>query len=267
MIFSYTDYAKYLINYMSNLPGKGRGFKARIAGALKCKSSYVSQIFARSAVLSQEQAFSLNTLLQHGELEAKYFLLLVQFARAGTTELKEHYKSEIKKMQAESMRLKNRFEFGSLESKVDEFKYFSTAEHALVHVLTTIPAYQNKAAMLKKLKITPTRLEVILTDLLKWNLLQTKGDRYTPGVERIHLPDDAPIISTHHINWRVEAMKNCKTPSEHDLHYSSAVSVSEKDFRKIRENLTKAIEDTRNTIKESNSEILCSFNLDYFEIK
>lgn len=266
MIYEFTDYQKYLEKFIQRLPGGGRGFKSKMADVLNCKTSYISLVFKGEADLSLEQAFTLNTLLNHGESESKYFLLLVQLARAGTKDLKQHLKNEVLKTQGENLRLKNRLGVNSIEKKEDEFKYFSSSEYALVHILTTIPQYQTKEAMLSKLRVSPKRLEVVLKYLLDLGLITYSAGKYKPGTQRIHLPDDASSISTHHTNWRIQAIKGCQSPTEDDLHYSSVVSLSRSDVAKIKSIMVSAVENSREIIKESDSEIVCSLCVDFYEI-
>jgi len=95
-----------------------------------------------------------------------------------------------------------------------------------------------------------------------------KNDRGTliPGIARMHLPHDSPIISKHHINWRLQAVRDLELRNDESLHYSSCVSLSKKDAVEIRKQLLSSIESIKAKIKDSPEEILYSFCLDFFEV-
>lgn len=83
-IFSYLQYKNYLSDYLSALPNGGHGFRSKLAQACGCRLSYVSEVFHRHANFSLEQAESINDLLRHTPEECDYFLLMVNFERAGS---------------------------------------------------------------------------------------------------------------------------------------------------------------------------------------
>ena len=85
-------------------------------------------------------------------------------------------------------------------------------------------------------------------------IINYQGGAYRPGTHRIHLPDDASIISTHHTNWRIQAIKNAQSPTKQNMHYSSVVSLSKDDFVKIKAHLMKSIEEAKVVIRDSESE-------------
>ena len=87
-IYQYRDYKKYLHDYIQSQPGKGYGFRSRIAETTHCDTAYVSQVLRQNAHFSLEQAEDLNDLLGHTQDESEYFLLLIQLARAGTPKLR-----------------------------------------------------------------------------------------------------------------------------------------------------------------------------------
>lgn len=267
MIFEYSDYRLYIEKFISQLPLKGHGFRTKMAEHLDCKTSFISQVLNGNQNLSSEQAFALNSLFNHGESEGKYFLTLVQISRAGNKALKDHYKKEAEQIRNESLRLKNRVQADVIRNKEDEFKYFSSADYAYVHILTTIPQYQSKEALLRKLNTSPSYLEKILDYLLRLGYVVYEKGKYLPGPSILHVPDDAAIISTHHTNWRIQAIKACQSPQDLDFHYSSMISISEEDFLKIKAMIIKSIENYREIINASASDKPYSFCLDFYEMK
>ena len=90
-IYIYSNYSTFLRNYIKGLPKNGRGEINRIAENLRVHPTLVSQVLGGSKDFSLEQAHILSKYLGLNSMESDYFLLLVQKARAGTTDLKNYF--------------------------------------------------------------------------------------------------------------------------------------------------------------------------------
>lgn len=266
-IFEFKDYRKFILAAISDQPRGGHGFRARMAGHLGCKTSFITQVLKGESNFSLEQAYLLPDLFSLPTAESKYFLALVQVARAGTKGLQTHFREEAESLKVESLRLKNRIPEKSLRTKEDEFQYFSSADYGYLHILTTIPVYQTKDALFKKSKMSVPRFEHVLGYLLELGYVAYERGRYRPGPMRLHVADDAAVIATHHTNWRVRATQACQSAEPTDLHYSSVVSISRDDFAVLRAKLIAAIESCRKVINASDCEAAYSFCLDFYELR
>ncbi len=100
-IFEYKDYKSYLLAFYY-LPGKrGRGVRIAMAEALNGPVSHISQVLNGSSQLTLEQAEGLNEYLGHTEDESTVFFILVQYARAGTPQLKAFLKNTSDKLSSD----------------------------------------------------------------------------------------------------------------------------------------------------------------------
>ena len=72
-----------------------KGFMSLVAQAIECQPSYLSQVLNGKPHLTLEQSTRLNRFLAHEKSESKYFLLMVQLARAGTKDLQQVFREEI----------------------------------------------------------------------------------------------------------------------------------------------------------------------------
>ena len=88
-IFKYSDYQKYLNDWIESKPRKGRGIKLDLAKFLGITPGHVSKILNQDIHLTPDQAAKLISYLDLSEIEGKYFLSLVEMARAGSVELRE----------------------------------------------------------------------------------------------------------------------------------------------------------------------------------
>jgi len=266
-IFTYRDYKSYLNTLIAARPGRGRGMKSAMAEALSCQTSYVSQVLNENAHFSLEQADRLNSYLGHSAEESSFFLLLVQLARAGTPSLRKHWEREIESLVAKRLVLRERLDVRKTLSREDQTTYYSSWLYSVIHMMLTIPQFRDKEAIARHLAISPGRVSDVLNFLVSIGLAKVSKGQYIAGESQIFLGSDSPLISKHHINWRLQAIRSVeKDGGGDDLHYSSTWSISEKDFNKVKSLLVKSLDDARQTLKHSKEEEIICLNLDFFRI-
>ena len=240
-----------------------------IATKIKCQVSHISQVLNGSkSQLTLEQAEGLNEFFGHTPEESFYFLLLVQYSRAGTPALKSRMKNQILELQEKRSILKDRFQIKSL-SREHQIEFYSSWLYGAVHVLLTIPEYQSKEKISRYLEISLKKITHILQFLVSIGLAEQVGTNlYKVGRERIHLGSDSPLISKFHTNWRMKAIQAMDQESfSTNLHYSSVISLSAEDFSKLKSQLINMIEEAKKIIRESPAEELGVFNVDFFKMK
>lgn len=265
-LFDFRDYKAYLKSYMTRLPSKGHGFRAEISKHLHVHSAYVTQVLNSGAHFSPEQAEDLNVLLNHNEQEGEFFLLLVQLARAGTARLKKRIQVQMDQLLQKRTNLKERVKIQKNLSSEDQLIYYSSWHYTAVHIMLTIPQFQFLDKISEALKLPRERVKRILDYLISVGLAEQSGSKFTPSTSHIYLGREAASISKHHTNWRMKAIESLDQDTTEDLHFSAALSLSEEDYTKIREDLAKKIQDSMERVKESKEEMLCAFNLDFFKM-
>src|SRR4051794_12232451 len=87
-LFEHNCYKTFTLAWIKQMPRQGKGEIARISGRLKVHPSRLSQILHGPHELTLEQAAEFVDYLGLSELEAEFFLNLVQLARAGTEKLR-----------------------------------------------------------------------------------------------------------------------------------------------------------------------------------
>src|SRR5689334_17794455 len=97
LLFDSMDYKSYLGALLEARSLTVKGQRLKLAQHLKVNPSYVSQVLNGHQDFTPEQAMATSRFLSHTEAEAKYFLNLVLFARAGTDELRKYYRQELTK--------------------------------------------------------------------------------------------------------------------------------------------------------------------------
>lgn len=263
-IFEYEEYRDFLTDHLSS---QGKGAKLRLAEILTCQPGYISQILAGTANMSPEQAEKFTSEMGWSSPMTQYFLLLVAHARAGTTGLKKHLAGELSRHRGEAQVLKNRFKPEKVLSVEDQATFYSSWHYGAVHVSVSIPGCESETGLAKYLDLPLKRVNEITQFLLRVGLIkQDAGDRLVIGNTQIYIGADSPLISKHHTNWRLRAIEAQDRYKENHLHYSSVVSISEKDIHRVRELMATAIEKIRAIIRESKDEKCFSYAMDLFEV-
>lgn len=266
-IFEYSDYKMYLMDLLKSKPGRGHGFKTQLAKAANCHLAYVSNILNKEAHFSLEQAEEVNKFLGHTRDEGHFFLLLIQLSRAGTPLLRARFKDQINEILEKRLVLKDRVDIKKNLSEIDQIKYYSSWHYAAVHMGISLLKLRTRDALVDHFNLPIERINEILEFLISINLVVRQGNRFEVGVGRIFLGSDSSMILKHHTNWRMKAIESLDRTFKTDIHFSSVVTLSSSDVRKIKEQLIKYIEDIRGIVRESSrDEELYSFCLDFFKV-
>lgn len=266
-IFDFEDYRAYLNSWIKSQPKNGRGMRALLAKDMSSPVSHISQVLKGLTHFTFEQGEEINSTLGHTAEQAEFFLLLLQFGRAGTPKLKNRLREQIHKVRTGRLILKKRLEVKTTLNNESQAMFYSSWHYTAIHILLTIPQFQTKETVSKALGLSLKRTNEMLEFMLSLGLIELKSGRYTVGTTRVHLGSDSPMISKHHINWRLQAIQSLeKEDFLEQLHYSSVVSIAKDDVLRIKAILVKAIENAKNVIRDSKEEELHSFCLDFFKV-
>jgi uncharacterized protein (TIGR02147 family) len=263
-IFEFQDYKAYLNAWIASRPRGSRGVKSRIAENAHCHLAYISQVLTGMSHFSLEQADALQGLLEHGEEEANYFLLLVEFARAGTSSLSKHFERRIQKVLDQRVQLKHRFTDKRSLSTEDQAIYYSHWAYIAVHMAVLNPKFRTPGTIARYFDLSISKTSQILDFLSSVGLVKNESGVFAPGEVRIHLGHDSPMISKHHTNWRIQGVKSLERETPQELHYSGVISVSFANLPKVREVMIRALEEVRKIVKDSEDETVYCYSLDLF---
>jgi uncharacterized protein (TIGR02147 family) len=265
-LFQQLDYKEYLAEWIQSQASGGHGMRKGMAEVVGCQTAFISQVLKGNAHFSLEQADKLNPFLGHSKEESSFFLLLVQFTRAGTDSLRAHFLAQIQEQVGRRSHLKERLKTTHELSNEDNSIYFSSWSYAAVHVLLSVPGYQTKAAIAETLHWPVDRVGEILEFCVSRGLAMQSGDQYSVGPAHIHLGNDSSMIVKHHMNWRVKALEVLDQERTEEMHYSSVVSVSGADIPKIKAIFADALTAARKIVADSKEEALYSICLDFFRV-
>lgn len=265
-VFKYDDYKAYLVDLIEERSERQKGIRSRLARAAACQSAYVSQVLNGHNHFSLEQAEAIGSYLGLSEDELDFFLLLVQIARAGTPSLTKRLSAKKAKAREARLSLKNRLKETADVSASDTARYFTHWDIAAVHALISIPDYLTVPAIAGRLKLPVERVREILEFLESTGQVRRDGDRYEYGVARMHFGTDSPVLPLHHTNWRLQAIRSMNRDLSQDTHYTSVMTLSEKDVAEVKEKWVEFVLELHERNKKTDPEDLHSLTFDFFRV-
>jgi uncharacterized protein (TIGR02147 family) len=266
-IYKFTDYKAFLLAVEEEFSRFDRGFRSRLAEGLGVQSAFVSKVLNQSKVhFTLEQAMGIGHTVELTPKENTYLIWLVEWARAGTKDLRAFFWNHIDAARAEHIDIKNRVGKTTALSNEDQTRFYSHWMYGAAHVLSSIPAYTTVEAMAEALGLDPKLMQDVVFFLCQAGLVVAKKDRFEIGPTQLHLAKTSANIIKHHTNWRLKAIEDASNPKTTGIHYSTISSLSHKDAEKLRHELTEVIQRYVETIRPSPEETAYCFNLDFFSV-
>ena len=264
-IYEFKDYRSYLKIKLAT-SGETRGMRTRVASLLNTKPSFVTQVLSGKNNLTPEHCPILNELLGHNPEESHFFILQVLHARAGSLALEDFYSSQISEIHEKRKNISERLKISENLSPTHQAVYYSKWYYAAIHLLTSIPNYQSITSIAQRLKLSPSLVSEAIEKLVEIGLLSIENGKIKMTEKRILLKKDSPWISQMHSHYRLRAIDSFSEPLKNDFHYSIGVSLSKKDYEKIREKILHWIEELDPLIKDSKEEEAYCLLIDLFQM-
>lgn len=265
-VFEFSDYKAYLLYAESERTAFQRGFRSRLAETLACQNAYVSQVLNTDSNFSLEQGLKLARFLELSEVETRYFVLLIEFARAGTSELRELFRKDISAIQHQHLNIGARVESVQPLTLEDQALYYSSWIYPTIHLLVGLPEIRSATKIAQTLGLDLRLVQGVLDFLLKAGLILDVGGQFRVGPTQIHLGRESSLIRQHHTNWRIRAIDSLMKRNQADIHYSTVSSLSKQDAEKLRFQFVQMIEAYVRTVGHSKEEELFNFNLDFYSL-
>lgn len=246
---------------------RGRGEFRRISLSLGMHTTLVSQIVNGRKNLTEEQASRLCSYMGLTTLESDYFLKLVQIDRAGTEELRSIYRRQLMQLRMQANEAKNWVPATEELSDSDRAIYYSSWQYSLVRLITSIDHFQTVESISLYLKLSPSRVREILDFLVSRGLCkECPSGRYARTGKNTHIEANSPLSIRHHQNWRAKSLDFHEKMSPTDLAFTAPISISKKDFSRVRSILLNTISEIAKIVEASPSEETAYLGIDWFKI-
>jgi uncharacterized protein (TIGR02147 family) len=266
-IFSYIDYRTYLKETLKAKPKSGYGEMSKWAASCQIHGALMSLILKGERELSIEQAFSLGKYLQLTLLELEYFIQLVQLERAATSDFKKHIQDKLNQLKNEATKVKKRFQHESELSEEARLIFYSSFLYSAIRLFCDI---EKEGVSIDQIisKFKMTRAEVIpkLDFLNQVGLIVENKGKYKMGPARTLVSRDSLHVLKHHQNWRLQALLRAESLTNDELMFTCPMVLSKNDFVKFKNELTDLIQKFSSMLKDSNSEDIGCFNMDWIWI-
>lgn len=263
-IFKFDSYRSYL-KLRFPVSGENRGHRARLSKHIGCQTSFISLVLSQRTHLNEDMAFLCCEFLKLTAQETQFFLLLFHYEKAGTEKLRIYYKEQMSKTLKQREDIRSRVATEK-QMSIEKQMYFSSDWiFSAIIALVQIPQFREQKSIAEKLQLSETTVAPVLNWLLTNDFIKIQNDKFIPSTQRVHLNSDSQFLEQHHRNWRNESIRSLKRKNESDLHYSGAISISYKDYFKVRELILKSISDIEVILKPSADEELVGICLDLFK--
>lgn len=263
-IFEFSDLRRFLGAYLTSLPNNGRGELGRIARALEVHPSLITVILKGEKQFTLEQGNDLCDYLKFTELEADFFLILVQLARAGKPNLIARLNRQLQSLKRRSRELKERLPDRVEMSAEAKAVFYSQWYYSGIRMLTQILDDQSPESIASRLQLPRPVVVEVIQFLLSQGLLKQTQNGFALGPSKIHVASGDPLVFRHHMNWRQKALAKFPRVEPDELHFTGPLSISRTDAEVVRAILLKGIDETFKIVDPSPSEEVFCLNIDWF---
>ncbi len=266
MIFEYRDYKKWVNDRIASMPKGGRGQYMRIVEFLNTSSAIVTQIFKGDRDLTAEQAVLLSDHFGLSKIERQYFLLLVNYSRAGSHRYKKILEEEMAELQMRAREIKSRVPQDRELTEEAKAILYSNWYYLAIWSLTAIPGFETIDLITERLQISRAKANQALEFLEKHGLVKSTDGKLSIGPTLIHLESSSPNIPRHHQNWRSRAFLKYENLGPEDAAYTAPITLSKKDAVIMRERVLAFVSEALKLVKDSPSEELHCLCIDWFRV-
>lgn len=267
-IFEFEHLNEYLKYMITRLPNKGRGEVNRIAKYLNVNSTLISQILSGNKTMSLEQALNLTQYLGLLELEADYLITLVEFERAGSSQLQEYWKKKLQQLKNKSFQVGERLKKDRKITDIERAKYYSSPYYPAIRLFTSIGENgQTLQSIAQRFQLSPMKVSEILNFLVQTGLCSEQNGYFRMEQQTIHLEKGSDYHLRYQTDWRIKAISTAEQLSDQELMFTGQVTLSKKDFYKLREETMQFIKKFLDTVHDSPAEELACLNIDWFFIR
>lgn len=264
-IWEFNTYREYLEAKLGS-EGTRTGLRKQLAEFIPVHTTFVSQVLKNKADFSLEQGEAINTFLEHSEDEGEFFLMLLLKDRAGNVKLKKRFENKIQKMREQHFNIKNRLKSSDDISQKDREKFYSSSIYGAVHVLASIPAYQNLNALSEMTRLSKSRMREIVDFLIQIKILTEGSNNIISTTNHVHLDNSSELILKHHANWRQHTLTSLQFLDKDDLHYSACMTLSLADAIKVKESILENLKKNIEIVGRSKEETAFVMCLDFFKL-
>lgn len=264
-VYEFKSYKDFVREWVKGQPKEGRGIFKRMAEKLATSSTMMSHVFQGDKDLSFEMAHDLAEFLGLNETEGDYFLLLVQYSKAGSFALQRRLAKRIAAEQKRVSDLSTRVKPDKALAEVIKAKFYSHWAYTGIRNLSACPEFHDVDSISRQLGLTRTLTQKIVDFLVEHELCVIEKGKLTAGPRQTHIGQNSELVYKHHQNWRLHAITKMADPQDANLFFTAPMSLSRDTAEIMRQKIPKFIEEVSEMVRPSPSEVVRCLNIDWFE--
>ena len=265
-VYEYSDYKKFINDWIDHAPNSGRGLRKALAEAIGCQTPFITHVLSSNYHFSPEQAEACARWIGLNEKATEYFILMLMQQRAGTKSLERLFAKQLARKKEQQTILKKRVGIKESLTHEDQAIYYSNWIYAAIHMAILNPEWNTVEALQNKFRLPKIHVIRAVDFLISKGLISQEKSTLKVMKPVLYLDRESALISSHHTQWRLRAIEAIKMNPKDGLYYSGVISLSQADYEYVREKLAKLLEEVANKIKDSKDEKLACLNFDWFEL-
>lgn len=265
-VFVFTNYKEFLRSWVKSRPNNGRGELRRLAKALRVHSTLISQVVNGARDPSLEQAVELADIIGLTSNAKKYFLRLVQFAKAGSKKLQDTILEEINDLRIKEQDIATKFSGKNELNESAKAIFYSEWTYSAIRLITDLNSIKNTEQISKALNLPLSLVKDRLDFLISCGLCVQDSAGVKLGTAITHLPKLSKLIGLHHRNWRLKAMERIPTLTPKELMFTAPLSISNSDGQKVQNLILDFIENLKKITESSKADEIRVINIDWIKI-
>ncbi len=263
----YLDYRDFLKSYIDALPKNGRGFKKELAEFLLCQNTHISQVLGKRSNFTLEQGIRVAEFIHLNFNDKNFFMILLNLARAGSKSLREYYDFERLEFIQNQKSLKEKLKKKFILDQNQLNKYYSNWYYPAIHVLLSVPQFQNPQFLINYLPLNENKILEALTFLTETGLAIRSGNKYIISKVLMEKPTkNSDSYKNFLKNWRNQSILSIDGENKDDYHNTIIFSISLKDAQVIEKMIQQFYEKVDKIIPNSKEETVKALSMDFFTL-
>lgn len=265
-VFEYDDFLDFLTGEVEKSSRGRTGQKKKISEALNIPPSLLSQTFTGSRKLTEDQVYLFCEFMGYSALEREFIFSLYALSNVYNKKFRSEIKQKLEGLRKNSIKISERVEKDRVLTDEEKSIFYSSWFYIAVWVYSSIGEGKTADEIAEKFDLPMKKVKEVLEFLVKSKICKLEKGRYTIGTNRTHIEKHSPYYRQHHSNWRIKSIQNLDQVSEEDLNFTAPLSLSLKDFEKLREDILQMIQNVYKTVKDTEPDEIYCLNIDLFKV-
>lgn len=262
-IFACQDELQIIKNFIEQNAAV-KSIKSKLAESAQCHLSYLSQALNGKVYLTPDHGFGLARFMQLNEVEAEYFMLLLQLKRASSRDFRSHLENRIAELRRKHFRVERSIKAKDKVSTVEMQRYYGDWRMQAVHMYLTVPKFQQISSLATKLNCSDLEIRSLVGELERMGLAKKSGEKWIAVLKDLHVSARSPFSVANQFQWKMRALQNLQEWDSSGVHYVATFSLSNEDMEKLKSIVIDFISKSRTLVQASPEECVAHLGISFF---